>query len=871
MRIFFVFLFLFFSCLPLFCRDVTVTVKDSDLDLPLEGATIKTRDGNEYKCNYNGVAVIKAPDDRQLIVIISYPGYETDTIIVPASGVSTIDVSLKLSGIIQGKELVVEAQKPGANETKTGRSVAISGREIAQSAEIGIIEDVMNAIKLLPGVGYSGTFNAQPSIRGGFPGDMSASLDGYYVFNPYHWGGGVSIFDPRMVQSAQLSHGVFSARYGHTITGLLDITTKNPSNTETEFEFGLSTSTANFNISFPFGGKGGIMVMGRTTFYDPIISIAKEISKHVDSDQFDAVNSIRTAPYIRSTTITGNYRFTDTLELNATGFFGMDGVGVSFINEPSVSGKLKSSSKMIFDFTNYQGFIITGLKWNPDNDKLLKFSLGTGFMDVKINGDIESSVLQSNFSPSFSVKYGLPSNINPAPYERHMHIDQSQLMFNAQGRVDFDWEIFDGFLAAAGIQEMFTTQKMNGDQLGSYSVKFADLDNAQQSFLKTKYSSVTNVQFWEDLVIPVSVPYPPRASNNLFVTSVYTIAEYSGTRIKTELGLRLDHYFLLGKDFSLNSTPAFNPRLNIDFNIFKNILFIDSFNVSLGTGLFSTVDDILYMAEKQHDLREIKPNRVWTSILGTKFEFIRGLSLNIETYYKYVFDRMYIPVTFENDFENGNTNAGINPKYDGEGMIWGIDIMIQKLQSRYWDGWISYSFNYARYRDPSANNANLGFSGGRRGTDWYFPRFHRYHNLNLVLNFKPSNKFNIYTRFGIASGVQKSKRVGNGPESYPMLIYSPDGDLNLVERYRWESVNDESSRTPLTLPMDIKFSFFGSNKSGKSRYEIYFALENVLALAYKPERDTSFNSYTGEVDTGSGNATYGIPIPIPSFGFKLSY
>jgi len=71
--------------------------------------------------------------------------------------------------------------------------------------------------------------------------------------------------------------------------------------------------------------------------------------------------------------------------------------------------------------------------------------------------------------------------------------------------------------------------------------------------------------------------------------------------------------------------------------------------------------------------------------------------------------------------------------------------------------------------------------------------------------------------------------------------------------------------------MDLKFSFFGGNKNGKARYEFYFAIENVLGLLYTAQGNTSFNQYTGEVDTGNDSARYEIPIPIPSFGFKISY
>jgi hypothetical protein len=199
---------LFAYALPLFARDITVFVKDIDLDLPLEGAVIRSWNGYEYICDEDGKAVIQAPDSFQVNIYATYPGYEIGQILIPVTG-EYFTIELGLSGFLQGSELIVEAARPGSSESRTGRSVAVTEKEIAQTGEIGIIEDVMSTIKLLPGVNYTSFFSAQPSIRGGFPGDMIASLNGFYINNPYHWGGGFSIFDPRMVQSAQLSHGVF--------------------------------------------------------------------------------------------------------------------------------------------------------------------------------------------------------------------------------------------------------------------------------------------------------------------------------------------------------------------------------------------------------------------------------------------------------------------------------------------------------------------------------------------------------------------------------------------------------------------------------------------------------------------------------------
>jgi len=867
LKTFFLTAFLLFISFPLLARDVEITVLDHDIALPLEGAVIRSWDGSEHICGEDGTAVIETPDNRQVVIQAAYPGYETGRLVIPVTG-NSFTVTLRLSGIMESRELIIEAERPGSGETRTGRSVAVSGRDIAQTAEIGIIEDVMSSVKLLPGVGYAGFFNAQPSIRGGDPGDMRASLDGFYVFNPYHWGGGFSIFDPRMVESAQLSHGVFSSRYGHSVSGLLEITAKKPSPTETQFELGLNTSAANFNLSIPLAGKGGLLFMGRVTYYDPVIALAKQLGKTIE--ELAVVDSIRVAPYIRSGTVTGNYRFADNLELKATGFWGMDGVGVSFENSSRTSA-LSSDSIMDFDWTNYQGFINFGLSWNPRGDMLLKFTTGAGYEESVLDGDTRNNIYNKSFSKTSANNwyYNEIGSLfdNPYDFNTRTYYKTSDLMFNAQSRFDYDWELADGLLLASGIQEMFTRYASSGNQYVRTEKNLGGFSPETQKVLLAEMGIPP--ELGDYIIVSVPLKYDPDVENNLFATSGYVLAEHStpNNRLKTELGVRIDHYYLLGKGLSLSSIPALSPRLNLDFNVFKSSGFVQSLDLSAGTGLFSSMNSNVFIAEDKYNISEIKPNRSWTSVLGSRLEFSGGLIFNIEGYYKYIYDRMYVPISA--DLES----IDVRPQFNGEGTVWGIDLMLQKLQSRYWDGWLSYSFSWAKYRDPDSGNADRGISGGTRGDDWYFPAYHRFHNLSLVFNIKPAPGINIYTRFGLASGVQFSKRTTTEPYSYPVFMYDPDNPDNnkFIEIYYWPSKRDENNRTTPSLPLDIKLSIFGSNKSGRTRYEVYVAVENVLALLYTSQGNASFNRYTGQVDTGSNSASYEIPIPIPSFGFKYSY
>jgi hypothetical protein len=857
--LFFTLIFLFLCSLPLSARDITVTVVDSSLDLPLEGTVIRTRGGNDYICDEDGKAVIQVPDDRQTIIYAVYPGYETGALSIPLTG-NSFTIGLNLSGYLQGGELVIEASRPGINESRTGRSVAVSSKEITQTGEIGIFEDVMSTIKLLPGVNYNGAFNTQPSIRGGHPGDMGAYLDGFYISNPYHWRGGYSIFDPHMVQNAQLSTGVFSARYGHTISGILEVTSKKPSSAETMFELGLNTSMANINLSIPLSGRGGLLFMGRVTYYDPLVTIAKDLSRTYP--KLDVINYARQAPYIRALTANGNYRFADNLELTAAGFFGMDGVGVEYYN---------SDAQVEIDLINFQGFLTSSLLWTPRADMLVKFAAGTGYEDSIFDGTIADNATRY-FSSYFMGKYGdlKPYIGDTYDYQDNRLIKQSDSLFKIQGRIDYDWELSERFLLAAGVQEMYNLYRSHGRQTTFYDTKFAYLEQSQQDELKDYFLALKPTT-WDDLRISVPINYSPNSENNLFTTSAFILTEYNnGGRLKAELGLRMDFFSLYGKGFSLAGEPALNPRLNIDFNVVKNFGVLESLDLSAGTGLFSSIDGNIFAAEEKYNIQKIIPARSWTSVLGIKFQFPESLSLNIEGYYKYIFNRMYVPVALDlNDMD-------INPRFDGEGMVWGADIMLRKVQSRFWDGWLSYSFIWAKYRDPAGKDNAIGVSGGNFGSDWYFPSYHRFHNLNLILNIKPVQNINIYFRFGLASGMPSSRRIGDNPTSYPVLMYDSASATHgeFIEKIYWSSSNftfssDESNRTPLSFPLDIKFSIFGGKKNGKTRYEIYIAVENILVLQYVTDENNRFTDTT--IDKNSNFANFDMPIPIPSFGFKISY
>ncbi|MDR0600522.1 MAG: TonB-dependent receptor plug domain-containing protein [Treponema sp.] len=794
----------------LFSLDLTVTIIDADLEIPLEGAKVLLEDGSEVTGDRMGRARLSVPEDRAAILRISYPGYQSGRFSVPP-GTAAYTAALRLRGAVTERELVIEAARP-SGETVSGRSVGISGRDLARQAESGFVEDVMRAVKLLPGVGYVGGYMSMPSVRGGEPSDITAVFDGFYVERPYHWGGVFSIFDPKMVESARLSHGIFSARYGHTISGLLDIRAKSPSPDAAEVDLAVSTSSANANVSLPLGKTapergGGVFLMGKITYWDAFVWGAKQLSKVVDSESLDLINAVSTAPYIRSSALSASYAFSTDLSLSLNGFFGGDGVGASYTDYAAAS-----AYEGEFFWDNKLGFLTSGLGYNPREDTLLRFRLGAGLLRSDLTGKVHSENREVT-----------PTSLDD------LDLFLSDRTVNVQARFDLDRDLGGGFLLALGMEERYS--RWNRNQ------RYHRLNGSANPL-------VTDLEF--------------NVKNHGLSSALYTVLEYrpENRRYGLELGLRGDHFLLAGKDFVLPGIPTVNPRLNLDLNLLEGAGPVDSLSLTFGTGLFSSIDNDLQNIEGRSDISgwTSTMNQSWTNLAGTKIDLAWGLTFTLEGYVKYVFDRSYVKA--EEDSQNPRGSQKIDYFFDGQAFIWGFDCMLQKFDSRYWDGWIAYSYINARYRDPQSGSQSKNFG------DWYYPDFHRFHTLHLILNYKPVQAVHLSTRFSLASGVPIPKTVAIVDDNE---VPGPPPPWKRIQTY----AND--SRAGWVIPLDVKLSFFSFHKNGKARREIYLSLENLLSLAYRAETVKDFDANTGRETPGSRIASYDLPIPLLTFGVKWSY
>ena len=153
--------------------------------------------------------------------------------------------------------------------------VALSREQIERLPHFG--DDLFRAIAILPGTS-GGDISAAFNVRGGFYQETLTRIDGIEIFEPFHlkdFQGIFSILDPKITGGVDLTPGGYPAEYGDRMTGVLDMTTVQPTALKTEL--GASFSNLWAGTAGTFAGDRGRWVGSiRRGFLDLVLALASD-------------------------------------------------------------------------------------------------------------------------------------------------------------------------------------------------------------------------------------------------------------------------------------------------------------------------------------------------------------------------------------------------------------------------------------------------------------------------------------------------------------------------------------------------------------------------------------------------------------------
>lgn len=83
--------------------------------------------------------------------------------------------------------------------------------------------DINKSLQFLPGVGSGLDGSSGLHVRGGSPDQNMVLLDDASIFNPAHFAGLLSIFNPDAIKSYRIYKGYIPAKYGERVSSILDV------------------------------------------------------------------------------------------------------------------------------------------------------------------------------------------------------------------------------------------------------------------------------------------------------------------------------------------------------------------------------------------------------------------------------------------------------------------------------------------------------------------------------------------------------------------------------------------------------------------------------------------------------------------------
>jgi len=229
--------------------------------------------------NNDGYYTLRGLDPGTYTVVFSYVGFQTHTeeVTLAAGEEKRLDVELQPTEV-QTDEVVVTGE---AEEENNERQL---GTDRLQTADVtalpSVLEpDVFRSLSLLPGVTTASDYSSNLYIRGGSPDQTLVQLDGTTVYNPTHFFGFFSTFNPDAIKDVQLYKGAYPAEYGGRLGSVVSIYNKEGNRRETTGGLSLGLLASRAYVEGPYGGSddpaGSYMVAVRRSTLEPVLALLR--------------------------------------------------------------------------------------------------------------------------------------------------------------------------------------------------------------------------------------------------------------------------------------------------------------------------------------------------------------------------------------------------------------------------------------------------------------------------------------------------------------------------------------------------------------------------------------------------------------------
>lgn len=257
-------------------------VKDAKTGETLISANVALLENNRgASTNTLGYFTITNISPGTYTIACSYIGYQLfkQEIVLRAGENLRLDIELQPDTFV-GEEIIVESQAE-KDELKSIGTAQVK-TELIKSLPSVFEADVFRSIQLLPGVKAASDFSSGLYIRGGSPDQTLILLDRTTVYNPSHFFGFFSTFNPDAIKDVRLFKGGYPAEYGGRLGSVLSIYNKDGNRNDMAGTVTLGMLASRAAIEGPIK-NGSYMFAARRSTLEPLLAALRQNSDNIPS------------------------------------------------------------------------------------------------------------------------------------------------------------------------------------------------------------------------------------------------------------------------------------------------------------------------------------------------------------------------------------------------------------------------------------------------------------------------------------------------------------------------------------------------------------------------------------------------------------
>ena len=382
-------------------------VKDIKSGEAVIGASIRVVDSKiGIATDQFGYYSITLPRGRQTLSIRGLGMRDTRRqIMLYSNGKLNIEMQEQITSL---KEVRISAEKVA--NVRSGE-LGVNRLDIKAIKQVPAVfgeADVLRVILTLPGVQSVGEATTGFNVRGGAADQNLILLNDATIYNPAHFFGFFSAFNPDIVKDVQLYKSSIPEKYGGRLSSVLDVTDREGNKKKFTGSAGIGLLTSRLNIEGPIiKDKTSFIFGGRTTYSDWLLKLLPEDYKHSQASFYDLNLDISHQINDRNNIYITSYLSNDQFKLNSDTAYAYSNSNVNIKWKHNFSNKFYSVFTAGNDHYQYN----TSSSDNPVN----AYKLGFDINQTNFKADFTYYV-----NPKNTIDFGLGSilyKLNPGDFE----------------------------------------------------------------------------------------------------------------------------------------------------------------------------------------------------------------------------------------------------------------------------------------------------------------------------------------------------------------------------------------------------------------------------------------------------------------------